>query len=217
LAAAHIRTVNLKSDQILTVHTALGIATIVETPTPIQGAVIGDQSAFKIEYLDHAVTIKPLRAHARTNLYLQTADERFDFTLETRDQQSADYVVYVKSKNRTVTKWRSVRRKVSEKSFTLTCRRIAELPHAQILLDMELASKVKDKIRPDSVWVYQGTESKTINNLFISKLEVSNGHPTMIGISLSRADFDQILPIRVAIHLSNSRIELDLPKAVLWK
>ena len=69
LAFAHIHTVKMKPDQILLVKTALGIATIVETPESIQSAIIGDQSGFKIEYLDRAVTIKPLRASARSNLY----------------------------------------------------------------------------------------------------------------------------------------------------
>src|SRR5580704_8633889 len=83
LAFAHIHSVKMKPDQILLVKTALGIATIIETPETVQSAIIGDQSAFKVEYLDRAVTIKPLRAGAKTNLYLQTANRRYDLRLET--------------------------------------------------------------------------------------------------------------------------------------
>ncbi len=60
----------LKPDQIVTVKTALGLATIVQVPDVPTRLVIGNQSAFKVEYLDKAITIKPLRALVGTNLYI---------------------------------------------------------------------------------------------------------------------------------------------------
>ena len=69
---AKVRHVILNQDQIVTVKTALGLATIVQVPdTPIR-FVIGNKSAFKVEYLDKAVTIKPLTGSIGTNLYIYT-------------------------------------------------------------------------------------------------------------------------------------------------
>ncbi len=78
---SQIRKATSKEDDISTVKTALGIATILQLPEVIQSAIIGDQSGFKIEYLDKAVTIKPLRWGAKTNLYLVTESNQIQIGL----------------------------------------------------------------------------------------------------------------------------------------
>ncbi|MEN0057571.1 MAG: hypothetical protein AAGB31_01955 [Bdellovibrio sp.] len=43
---ARVRTVEVKKDQIVTVRTALGVATIIQVPDRPNSLVVGDQSAF---------------------------------------------------------------------------------------------------------------------------------------------------------------------------
>ena len=74
---ANVKTVTPKTDEILEIKTALGIATIIQVPDSVQQAIVGDQSAYRIEYVDKAVTIKPLRYGAKTNLYLFTQKRRY--------------------------------------------------------------------------------------------------------------------------------------------
>lgn len=218
LAFAHIHTVKMKLDQILLVKTALGIATIVETPESIQSAIIGDQSGFKIEYLDRAVTIKPLRAAAKTNLYLQTANRRYDLRLETRGQESADYIVYLRATDaHGPIVWRDVSLGVVGKDLQLKCLRIARLPQGFLLLDLRLTSKDKSKLSPENIWLRQGNDSKVINGLFLSKLEISKNHPVMMGMTLLKSDFISGRGIEVSITGDHETLQLELPAAVLWK
>ncbi len=72
-AKADVRHISTKKDQITKARTALGIATIIQVPDRPTSVVIGDQNSFKIEYLNKAITIKPLVANASTNLYIYTA------------------------------------------------------------------------------------------------------------------------------------------------
>lgn len=96
---SNVKKIEVKVDELTTIHTAVGIATIIQLPEPIQGVIIGDQGAFKIEYLDKAITIKPLRFGAKTNLYINTPTRRFNVRLVTQNQDSSDYVVYLSPKD----------------------------------------------------------------------------------------------------------------------
>jgi len=218
LAFAHIHTVKMKTDQILLVRTALGIATIIETPESIQSAIIGDQSGFKIEYLDRAVTIKPLRAAAKTNLYLQTANRRYDLRLETRGQESADYIIYLRATDsHGPIVWKDVSRTVAGKFLTLKCLRVARLPQGFLMLDLRLSSKDKEKISPENIWLRQGKDSKVINGLFLSKLDVSKDHPTLVGMTLLKSDLVSGRSVEISLKGSQETLKMSLPAEVLWK
>lgn len=217
-AFAHIHSVKMKPDQILVVKTAIGIATIIETPESIQSAIIGDQSGFKVEYLDHAVTIKPLRAGARTNLYLQTANRRYDLRLEASRQDTADYIVYLKANDaHGPILWKDFSQNVAGNSLTLKCLRVAQLPHGFLLLDLRLNSKDKEKLLPENVWLRQGKDTKVINGLFLSTLEMSKDHPVMIGLTLLKSDLVKGRAVQIAVKGGYETIKMELPAEVLWK
>ncbi len=217
-ALAHIHTVKMKPDQILVVKTALGIATIIETPESVQSAIIGDQSGFKIEYLDRAVTIKPLRGNAKSNLYLQTANRRYDLRLETNRQESADYVVYLKATDSSgPILWKEVSKTIVGKDLTLKCLRLARISNGFVLLDIRILSKNKEKLMPESIWLKQGTESKVINGLFLSKLEVSKDHPVMLGLTLLKSDLVKDQGVEVSIKGPYETLKMPLPAELLWK
>jgi hypothetical protein len=218
MASAHIHTVKMKPDQILLVKTALGIATIVETPENIQSAIIGDQSGFKIEYLDRAVTIKPLRANAKTNLYLQTNSRKYDLRLETNRQEAADYIVYLKpgEAHGPIT-WKDISKTVSGKAFVLKCVRIARLPQGFLLLDFRITSKTKEKLAPENVWLNQGKDSKVINGLFLSKLDVAKDHPVLMGLTLAKSDLVPDKGVEISIKGYHETVSMSFPPEVLWK
>jgi hypothetical protein len=218
VARAQIHTVRLMPDHILTVKTALGIATIIETPEAIQSAVIGDQSAFKVEYLNRAVTIKPLRPFAKTNLYLQTAVRRYDLRLVTAKQNAADYIIYLKTgaEKKTVI-WRKYVKSVSSKGLTLHCLRVGHLPEDRILLDLNLRSKRAETIQPENIWVRQEKVSKVIDTLFLSQMRVSKKESLMVGISLRASDLISGLPLQVELKVGSQSLVLEIPKVVLWK
>ncbi len=96
--AALVRKFEVKTDQIVIVKTAIGVATIIQVPDRPTSLVVGDSEAFKIEYLDQAITIKPLRSNAKSNLYIYTDWRRFNVQLVTSSESAADYIVYLNAK-----------------------------------------------------------------------------------------------------------------------
>lgn len=216
---AQIRKTTTKEDEILTIKTALGIATIVQLPEVVQSAIIGDQSGFKIEYLDKAVTIKPLRWGAKTNLYLVTASRRFNLRLVTGTQEVADYIVYLKKPEppKPETKWRAVSRNATQKNLKLTVVRIGQSPGGFILIDALLSSTLSQRmaVKPESVWVKQSGNSKVVNSLFMSDSKVEKDKPLRLGISLAKSDLIIGKPLVLEIN-SEQSVSIGLTEADLW-
>lgn len=218
-ASAQVRNQYVKSDQILTVKAALGIATIVQVPDAIQSAIIGDQSAFKVEYLNKAVTIKPLRYGARTNLYLMTEKRRYNLRLVTLGQDAADYIVYVQTHESVpVTKWRDVNRFGEAGLLRLSFSRVGKSSEAFILLDGQIISKSHENtaIKPSDIWLLQDGKSKVITGLFLSDLTLSKGKPLLIGISLSKSDLIPKKALTIEIRRAQ-KISVTLPKELIWE
>lgn len=193
---AQVRTVTLKNDQLLTVKTALGIATIIQVPDTIQSAVIGDQSGFKVEYLDKAVTIKPLRYGAKTNLYLLTDKKRFNIRLHTLHQDAADYVVYIATNEaRSTPVWNKLLKVVTLEGITISVHRTATSKDGLLLIDGSLSSKRVFVIKPEQFWVLQENRSKVIDSLFLTSLEANAGSSVRFGISISLKELESRKPI----------------------
>lgn len=117
-AHAKVRHVEVKKDQIISVETRLGIATLIQLPERPSSVVIGDQGSFKVEYLDKAVTVKPLFVGARTNLYVYTDFHRFNIELVPSRGKSPDYLVYLKPINpkpprELPVRWRPLKKQLS--------------------------------------------------------------------------------------------------------
>ena len=149
ISSAQIRKVVYREDQILTIKTALGIATIIQLPETIQSAIIGDQSGFKIEYLDKAVTIKPLRGNAKTNLYLVTDKKRYNVRLHTKNQDGADYIVYIlpdsNNEKKSQVRWVTSRKASEANGLTLTLERLGYSQGDYLLLDLSLKINTNER------------------------------------------------------------------------
>lgn len=219
-SSAQIRKVAIKTDDIITVKTALGIATIIHLPETIQSAIIGDQSGFKVEYLDRAVTIKPLRSEVKTNLYLITEKQRYNVRLVTLAQASADYIVYFKSPdlNSSLSKWTKIDKSQQFDNVKLSIERIGLSNSGFILIDARITTTSTQNLtlKPSDFEIKQGGSSKVINGLFLSDLKISKGKPILLGISLSKSDL--ISKKAVTVELKSRNIfSLTLDKELLWK
>ncbi len=219
-AFVQIRRTASKEDEILTIRTALGIATIVQLSEVIQSVIIGDQSGFKIEYIDKAITIKPLRPGAKTNLYLITNSRRFNIRLVTGLQEVADYVVYLTKQKlqKSDTKWKNVMRSVTQKNLKLSVVRIGQSPNGFILIDALLTSShpMRVTVKPEFIWVKQGGKSNVINSLFMSDSKIEKAKPLRLGISLAKSDLVAGKAITIEFS-SESSISLQISEVVLWK
>lgn len=215
--AAPIKTILYFSDNILNVNTGLGIATIIQLPETIQSIIIGDQSGFKVEYLDKAVTIKPLRWGAKTNLYLITEKQRYNLRLKTERQEQADFIIYVDTKKpEELITWRTWNKKVQVDVWTFEVSKIGKSKGGFILISGRLWCKECRPIKPENFWVFQETKSKLINGLYLSSLNPTAKFPVEIGVSLSISDLEEKKPIQLQIK-SEANLAIDIPSEVLWK
>lgn len=190
--ATPIRSAELAVDGVLNINTALGIATILQVPDTIQSIIIGDQSAFKVEFLDKAVTIKPLRWGAKTNLYLITEKQRFNLRLKTEQQQQADFIVYIRAaKETTPVTWRAFNKVVESATLRFQFQKLGITRAGfYILLGQIKAINSIGRIQPEQFWIFQNKNSKIINSLYLSSTKISSAYPVVFGLSIAKSDLD---------------------------
>lgn len=217
---ARVRTVEVKKDQIVSVKTALGVATIIQVPDRPNSLVVGDQNAFKVEYLDQAITIKPLHGGARSNLYIYTDYRRFNVQLVTTSEATADYVVYLASpieKPKTPTSgWRNYKNVLKNESLTLETKRLANALDGTLLIEFEVRSSIKEKFSPEWLWLTQNGKPKPIQGLALSAQDVSTGRPIKGVIQILRKDVSTSDSLRIELRRKKTSY-LTIPKGIAWK
>jgi len=220
LAKDRIRTVELKKDEIVTVNTALTVATIVQVPDRPLSVVVGDSEAFKVEYLDQAITIKPLSSSARSNLYIYTEYRRFDVALVTGSERSADYVVYLKPKVLPLRKpeainWIEVDRTFEAEGLSVSVKRVAKSKRVA-LIEFGLRSKQRLRIDPAAFWLTLSSKTVPIESLTISDLEIDKGRIVsgLIEVSLEQLNPESSLRFE---YRGKKASGVHLPRLKDWK
>lgn len=220
VSGARVRTVEVKKDQIVNVKTALGVATIIQVPDRPNSLVVGDQNAFKVEYLDQAITIKPLHGGARSNLYIYTDYRRFNVQLVTTSEAAADYVVYLASpieKPKTPTSgWRSYKNLLKNESLTLETKRLSNALDGTLLIEFEVRSSIKEKFNPEWLWLTQNGKPKPIQGLALSAQDVSGGRPIKGVIQILRKDVSTHENLRIELRRKKTSY-LTIPAGIAWK
>ena len=217
---ARVRTVEVKKDQIVTVRTALGVATIIQVPDRPNSLVVGDQSAFKVEYLDQAITIKPLHGSARSNLYIYTDYRRFNVQLVSGPEISADYVVYLENPQEKVKSaaigWRSYRNHLKNEALVLETKRLASTADGVLLIEFEVRSEIKEKFRPDWLWLTQSGITRPIHSLALSGQDVGGDRSIKGVMQVLKSDASTAEPLRIELRRKKTSY-LTIPKGVAWK
>jgi len=94
--AKSLRVVHLSDKDMETVLVEPGYSTLIKFDSHPEPGLIGDQDAFKVEYMKNMVAIKPLVGKGQTNLFLFTKDGQFNFQL-VAGRGRHDNIVYVQS------------------------------------------------------------------------------------------------------------------------
>lgn len=216
ISFANVKSFSPKSDEIVEIKAGLGIATIVHVPDTIQSAIIGDQTAYRIEYVDHAVTIKPLRYGAKTNLYLFTKEQRFNLRLEVVPQNQAYYIVYIKkTMPGTSVRWIPHGKVVSGSGLQLKLSKIGFTNDGFILLDLSVKAIGFLTLAPNDFWLTQGGESKVIQSLFLSKADLKVSQSAFVGMALKKADLSS-KDLAIELRLGQKPVVLNISRQVLW-
>lgn len=227
-ASARVRRVAVQGDQIVTVRTSIGIATIIQVPDRPNSVVVGDQDAFKVEYLDQAITIKPLSHGSKSNLYIYTDWKRFNVELVSGAEAVADYVVYLdnpkakmpdsthSSKPDLGISWTNFKNVLRNESLQLDVKRLGRTKDGILLVEFNVTSKVRQSFKPEWMWLSQNGATKPIHNLFLSALEVSPQRPISGVMQLREIDLSLIEPMRLEIR-RNKLSYLTIQKVNSWK
>lgn len=89
------KTIALKEGELAPIYVSPRFSTILQFDEHPEPGLIGDQDAFKVEYMRNLVAIKPLVSKGKTNLFIFTKEGQFNFQL-IASIENHDNVVYVK-------------------------------------------------------------------------------------------------------------------------
>lgn len=223
-AQGKVRRVNVHGDQIVTVKTSLGIATIIQVPDRPNSVVVGDQNAFKVEYLDQAITIKPVASGVKSNLYIYTEWKRFNVELVSGSEAAADYVVYLENPKiapKIVSEaqgvvWTKASNYLRNDSLELSTKKLGRSGKDTFLVEFILTSKKKEKFQPECLWLKQYDETIPIHNLVLSGLEVAPGQPISGVLQIRSKDLNSSEPFRLEIKRRKISY-LTIQKTSSWK
>ena len=194
--AKTIREIEGGENKIVGVNTALGFSTILEFDSKPISAVVGDQDAFKLEFVGQSITVKPLIPHAQSNLFVFTEYDRFNCTLRAGSATNVDYIVKIKaahpslpgdvadSKRRvpdekpTEFGRREIHQGASWGGFTLTIQRLVQVKgldpsRAVTVIEVKLVTKNKPyAFSPQSLGVKQSGHFATIESIYLDSLNL---------------------------------------------
>lgn len=226
MANSKVRRVIVNGDQIVTVRTALGIATIIQVPDRPNSVVVGDQNSFKVEYLDQAVTIKPLQPGAKTNIYIYTDWKRYNVELISGSEVVSDYVVYLEnpkekeqanaSKKTDPIKWIEFKNNLRNGDISLETKRVAKLKNGILQIEFYLTSERKQNINPEWLWLIQAGKTRPIHNLILSSLELSPRAKVQGILQLMGNDIQSSESFRIEMR-RNTTTFLTIKKVDSWK
>lgn len=223
-AAQRVRRIEVQSDQIVTVRTSIGIATIIQVPDRPNSVVVGDQDSFKVEYLDQAITIKPVSSGAKSNLYIYTDWKRFNVELVSGAEAVADYVVYlenpkakpVNSNTGTGISWTNFKNTLRNESLLLEIKRVGRTKDGILLVEFSVTSKKKGVFKPEWLWLTQAGATCPIHNLFMSALEVSPQKGILGVLQIRSVDLNTADSMRLELRREKTSY-LTLTKVDSWK
>lgn len=212
-----VRKIEVARDQVATVKTATNVATIIQVPDKPTSLVVGDQNSFKVEYLDRAVTIKPLHARARSNLFIYTESRRFNVQLVTETEASADYVVYLENPQRRVTREmrQSLTGRLTNEPFTLEMQKGVRAG-SLITLEFKVTSGSRTSFDPAWIWVTQNGWTVPVHLLALERADLVPGRGTNGVLQIRFEDLDPSLAVRLELRRKRTSF-LTIPKVASWE
>ncbi|MBK24503.1 MAG: hypothetical protein CME70_10965 [Halobacteriovorax sp.] len=156
--AGNIRTIQVSSKEMRTIHLKLGQSTVLrfrETPKKV---VVGNQNYFNVEFIGNDITIQP-QGPVKTNLFVYGEYHTFGFILKAGNYNQYDDLVNVlwksskmKRKKRVNLSVKTIKRSIKLKS-KLTCylEKVTELKPKFYVLDFRLFNEGKKIISINDV------------------------------------------------------------------
>lgn len=226
-----VRKLELQSDQIAQVKTALGIATIIQVPDVPNSVVVGDSEAFKVEYLDQAITIKPLHAGAKSNLYIYTDYRRYNVQLISVGQTEANFIVYLeparsfKKKEKPIRvieplltgiRWWKFNNSLKNDELGISLKRVGLSSNDVVLFEFLMTSQKSTEFNPSNLALKQNGKLVTIHNLFLSNLKLDSKNSVSGTIEVLKSDLNLNSAIRFEVKRKRTSF-LTIQEVTSWE
>lgn len=223
--ASGVRHLEVKRDEVVDVKTAVGIATIIQVPDQPTSVVLGDSGAFSVEYLNQAVTIKPLRMNAASNLYIHTDFDRFTVKLVSAPPSQADYVVYIKTAAvrppafagpaHQKIDWRSIH---LSQVTTLGAAKLTRVGSSKdrFFIEVVITPSITQKLDPGVFWLVQEKRTIPIEELLLPSLALEKSKPFLMTVSFRKSAAIAGKPLNLEVR-SQRTSTLTVPSEVLWR
>ena len=174
--ASQVKELKLKPQEVGVVNTAVGYSTVVQLSQKPLNVVIGDQTSFRVEFINDSITIKPLRPGAKTNLFIFTENDRFNLTIRVGPAAAVDYVVRVRRIFSDPQKTVQLNLTRSKNGLTFTLLRITH-KDSEAFLDFTVQNQRKKFItlNPEHFRVTVDNVVRTIRSLYIDTPSIKPG------------------------------------------
>ncbi len=200
--AKPMRTAHLTDKDMETVLVEPGYSTLIKFDSHPEPGLIGDQDAFKVEYMKNMVAIKPLISKGQTNLFLFTKEGQFNFRL-VAGRGRHDNIVYVQAGKGGSSGTAAPRpavlvddlltRKLEKSAATsglkITLQSIATpTSRTTLVLRILIEQRATDAMKIDSTMlkIFQGARPVAIENAFLESGKGKSGALTTSGLLLIR-------------------------------
>lgn len=199
-SAASSRTIYLNDDEMAPIFVELGFSTLLKFDSHPEPGLIGDQDAFKIEYLKSIVAIKPLVSKSQTNLFVFTKDGQFGFKLVAARGRH-DNLVFIRPSKSLGPKGPTATKSVVEIDDLLTRKigKVVQLGGFSITFESVATPQSRSTIiLKASIRQKVGTDSKP-QKLDVSNFEINQGKKT---IKIENAFFETSVSSQKEIRTS---------------
>lgn len=186
------------------IHVSPRFSTLIKFDAHPEPGLIGDQDAFKVEYMRNMVAVKPLVSKGSTNLFLFTKEGQFNFRL-VASPSVHDNIVYVKRLYTPQPKapeieyarliddllTKKINKESAKNGVLLRVESVATPPSRSTLLVRfvaEATPKAKSpELRRDAIFVKQNQAEIPIENTYLERSKPSPQVYRVSGILLLRA------------------------------
>jgi hypothetical protein len=231
------RTVHLVEGEMAPIYVEPGYSTLLKFDSHPEPGLIGDQDAFKVEYMKNIVAIKPLMPRGKSNLFVFTKDGQFGFQLISSHGKH-DNVVYVGARKTsgpigpTAAKsaiaiddllTKKIMKSAKLGSLNVTLESIATPTSRSTIImkvrvEQQLAGKMKPrKLEAGAFSLMQGANNIKIENVFLENKSRTERDVCSTALILARAsDFKKSKISKLVVRLpsvadSNKTEALVLP------
>lgn len=209
-----VSTVELGPGEVATVRTALGHSTLIDIGRRPRAVVVGDQDAFRVEYVGNRIAIKPLVEGVRTNLFISTAYEDFQVVLAVGAVEQADFLVRLSRRGPEAAmqvhepppRCAPIDARGGLQVAVHTLRRVGRLIEAKF----SVRASQPVTFEPEQIAVVAGKRDVVIETLQLERLAV-DWQPTLGAVTFSMDGLNRKARVILRFSTPTSKVPLEVP------